>query len=93
MDRFELLRIAELAGLGAPEDAAERDAFLRAREMLRAFAAEVTRRPAARTRGAPAAQAACPLRGDEPRTGLPKDAVFGIAPESGERLVQVPRVL
>ena len=89
LEPSEFLRIAELAALGMPEDPEERDAFLRARDMLSAFASEVTRDPAAR---APAATS-CRLRADEPRAGLPEGAVFAIAPEHGERLVQAPRVL
>lgn len=91
MNESEFLRIAELARLGMPEEPEERDAFLRARRMLRVFSSQVTRISGVGSAGDPAPP--CRLRADEPRPGLPEGAVFEAAPESGDRLVRVPRVL
>ena len=111
MDENEFLGIAELASLAVPQDPKDREAFWKARTVLRAFARRVTRMSeATRTpsgsplagsplAGSPLAgspltgQAPCPLRPDDPRGGLPEGAAFEIAPETGERLIQVPRIL
>ena len=96
MDENEFLGIAELASLAVPHDPKDREAFSKARTVLRAFSRRVTRMSeAGRTpSGSQAAgKASCPLRPDEPKGGLPEGAAFEIAPESGERLIQVPRVL
>ncbi len=96
MDENEFLGIAELASLAVPHDPKDREAFWQARTVLRAFARRVTRMSdATRTpSGSPrAGQASCPLRPDDPKGGLPEGAAFEIAPETGERLIQVPRVL
>ena len=106
MDENEFLGIAELASLAVPQDPKDREAFWKARTVLRAFARRVTRMSeATRTAsgsplaGSPLAenpltgQAPCPLRPDDPKGGLPEGAAFEIAPETGARLIQVPRVL
>ena len=121
MDENEFLGIAELASLAVPQDPKDREAFWKARTLLRAFARRVTRMSeATRTAsgsplagsplagsplagsplaGSPLAgspltgQAPCPLRPDDPKGGLPEGAAFEIAPETGARLIQVPRVL
>ncbi len=111
MDENEFLGIAELASLAVPRDPKDREAFWKARTVLRAFARRVTRMSeATRTAsgsplagsplaGSPLAgspltgQAPCPLRPDDPNGGLPEGAAFEIAPETGARLIQVPRVL
>ncbi len=101
MDENEFLGIAELASLAVPQDPKDREAFWKARILLRAFARRVTRMSeATRTAsGSPLAgspltsQAPCPLRPDDPKGGLPEGAAFEIAPETGARLIQVPRVL
>ena len=98
MKQAEFLRIAELAALRMPDDPAETESLLRARMMLRTFASRVSGGAAATGPPAPdggpaEARPPCRLRADEPGGGLPEGAVAAAAPEHGDRLVQVPRVL
>ena len=96
MDENEFLGIAELAALAVPQDPEDRDAFWKARAVLRNFARRVTRMssaPGTPPPGAARGEAVCPLRPDDPAGGLPEGAAFEIAPETGERLIQVPRIL
>ena len=92
MEPTEFSQLVALAALAVPADPEERDAFAKASELLDEFGGQVERDPA--SGGASAhARAGAPLRPDEPRGCLPEGAVLAAAPESGERLVLVPRIL
>ncbi len=98
MNKAEFLEIAGLVALRFPEDPRERDAMLQARLMLRVFASRVHGDDAPASGEAVGGEAAdapvpCRLRADDPQDGLADDAVFALAPEHGDRLVLVPRVL
>lgn len=93
----EFFRVAALASVAPPEGKIRTRNFQAARKVLGTYTLQVVE--TARSEGDPqsgdssAREAACPLRPDEPREGLPDGAAFELAPERGERFVQVPRVL
>lgn len=90
MDPSEFAQLAALAALAEPGDPEERDTYEWASRMLGEFAGEVERGAGGSALGtAPP----CPLRADETRAGLPDGAVLDAAPETGERLILVPRIL
>lgn len=89
MDPAEFAQLAALAALAEPRDAEERDACERAGQLLGEFGGEVERGDAGDSRAVPP----CPLRADETEAGLPGSAALDAAPESGEGLILVPRVL
>lgn len=93
----EFFRVAALASVAPPEGEIRTRNFRAARKVLGTYTLQVVE--TARSEGDPqsgdssAGEAACPLRPDEPREGLPDGAAFELAPQRGERFVQVPRVL
>lgn len=93
----EFFRIAALASVAPPEGETRTRNLLAARKVLGTYALRVveTARGDAEAQpgGASGEGAACPLRPDEPRDGLPDGKALELAPERGERFVQVPRVL
>lgn len=97
MSERAFLRMTELASVAGPVGEAETRAVLAARKVLGAYTREVVelaqdgqRDPAADPTGP---GTACPLRTDEPTEGLPEGTALELAPERGNRLLHVPRVL
>jgi hypothetical protein len=90
-------RTAALAAVAPPEGTTRTRNFAAARKVLGAYTRQVVEsaRDSADTPSGTALpeEAACPLRADEPREGLPDGKAFELAPQRGERLIQVPRVL
>ena len=93
----EFFRIAALASVAPPEGETRTRNLVAARKVLGTYTqrvVETARRDAQVRPGvSPGETAACRLRPDEPEDGFPEGAVFELAPERGERLIQVPRVL
>ncbi len=93
----EFFRIAALASVAPPEGETRTRNLLAARKVLGTYTSRVVetarREPEAQPGGSSGDGAACPLRPDEPREGLPDGKAFELAPERGERFVQVPQVL
>ncbi|MDE2711374.1 MAG: hypothetical protein OXI65_06390 [Acidobacteriota bacterium] len=93
----EFFRVAALASVAPPEGEIRTRNFRAARKVLGTYTLQVVE--TARSEGdvrpgdASGEEAACPLRPDEPREGLPGGKAFELAPERGERLIHVPRVL
>ena len=90
-------RIAALAAVAPPEGTTRTRNFAAARKVLGVYTRQVVESAKEDAR-APSGSAlgeegACPLRADEPRDGLPDGTAFELAPQRGERLIQVPRVL
>lgn len=89
--------MTELASVAAPEGEAETRAVLSARKVLGAFTREVVELAEGQERdpssGSARPDAPCPLRADEPLEGLPEGEALELAPERGNRLLHVPRVL
>lgn len=93
----EFFRIAALASVAPPEGETRTRNLLAARKVLGTYTSRVVEtarsEPGAQPGGPSGEDAACPLRPDKPRDGLPDGTAFELAPERGERFVQVPRVL
>ncbi|MDE2972549.1 MAG: hypothetical protein OXU35_09615 [Acidobacteriota bacterium] len=93
----EFFRVAALASVAPPAGEVRTRNFRAARKVLGTYTLQVveTARSEVETQSgdSSAGEGACPLRPDEPREGLPDGAAFELAPERGERFVQVPRVL
>lgn len=93
----EFFRVAALASVAPPEGEIRTRNFRAARKVLGTYTlrvVETARSEGDARSGDPSGEeAACPLRPDEPREGLPDGKAFELAPERGERLIQVPRVL
>lgn len=93
----EFFRIAALASVAPPEGETRTRNLLAARKVLGTYTSRVVEtarsEPEAQPGGSSGEGAACPLRPDEPRDGFPDGKAFELAPERGERFVQVPRVL
>ncbi|MCY4628790.1 MAG: hypothetical protein OXE58_14660 [Acidobacteria bacterium] len=93
----EFFRVAALASVAPPEGEIRTRNFRAARKVLGTYTLQVveTARSEGDARPGDSAgeEAACPLRPDEPRDGLPDGKAFELAPERGERFIQVPRVL
>ena len=93
----EFFRIAALASVAPPEGETRTRNLLAARKVLGTYAQQVVQTARTDAGAQPGALSregrACPLRPDEPRDGLPDGRAFELAPERGERFVQVPRVL
>lgn len=91
------LRMTELAAVSAPEGDAETRAVLSARKVLGAYTREVVQLAQGQEGDSLAdpdpSATACPLRADEPTEGLPAGDALELAPERGNRLLHVPRVL
>ena len=90
-------RIAALASVEPPEGETRNRNLLAARKVLGTYTLQVVETASRDTPPEPGETsgegAACPLRPDEPRAGLPDGKALELAPECGERFVQVPRVL
>ena len=91
----ELARMAALASVAPPAGATSKRNFRAARKVLGIYTVEVveTARGDAPVPDGSDTEASCPLRPDEPGAGFPDGTALELAPEQGERLVQVPRVL
>lgn len=93
----EFFRVAALASVAPPEGETRTRNFRAARKVLGTYTLQVVETArsegGARSGDSSGEEAACPLRADEPRAGLPDGKAFELAPEKGERLIQVPRVL
>jgi aspartyl-tRNA(Asn)/glutamyl-tRNA(Gln) amidotransferase subunit C len=83
--------VAGLARLSLSDE--ERRVFARQLEEILAWAESLQ---ALDTSGVPPMshpREAAALRDDEPRPGIPRDAAFAAAPEAGDGLFRVPRVI
>ena len=93
----EFFRIAALASVAPPEGETRTRNLLAARKVLGTYTLQVVETARGDAQAQPGGSSgegtACPLRPDEPRDGLPDGKAFELAPERGERFVQVPRVL
>lgn len=93
----EFFRVAALASVAPPEGEIRSRNFRAARTVLGNYTLQVVETARsegdARSGHSSGEGTACPLRPDEPRDGLPDGAAFELAPERGQRLIQVPRVL
>ncbi len=97
MSTDEFAQLAALARLAPPDGEARTRTFAAARKVLGTYTLQVVE--TARTgegrspQDSSSEESPCPLRADEPRNGFPEETALELAPERGERLVQVPQVL
>ena len=93
----EFFRIAALASVAPPEGELRTRNFRAARKVLGTYALQVveTARREGDTRSGDSSGETppCPLRPDRPGHGLSEGAAIELAPEKGQRLIHVPRVL
>ena len=93
----EFFRVAALASVAPPEGEIRTRNLLAARKVLGTYTLQVVETARSDAEARPGDSSGegptCPLRPDEPRDGLPDGQAFELAPERGERFVQVPRVL